>query len=613
MANLSIGVKQALRNTLTVFVMLASLCVVMIVIINGQNRERLTEIRDQQMKTIEDALAARVEMTTVMIENLHAEGRSADEVKEEIRKLRFGDGKADYLWIHSYDPNNVRKPVMIMHPVSTALEGQDISDLSDKKKSKRIYYEGKIHNDNSMIEETYLFVKMNEVCNENNGSGIVRYYWPKPDAEADVGYLKSSYVQLFKPWGWVIGTGAYADDVDKLVIAAQDKENAKSKAIIGWFIGVVLLTLIIVVVVNIITGKVLGSQLRKLVDATDAMAAGDFSIEIDEARSGDELGMMTTAFIEMKNSTAHLVKQVSDAASNLASSSEELSAGADETSRAVEEVAKTVAEVARGSEETTQNMTHAQESMEQNARAIEGISRDIEDVAAYATQAASQGEEGRTSADEAVDIINRAANSVQETAKVVTSLGDKTNQIGQFISIITGIADQTNLLALNAAIEAARAGEAGRGFAVVAEEVRKLAEESNQAAGNITGLVKAIEGEMQTALTAMEKSDKEVGEGASSVSKASAMLGEIVEGVLALSDKVQNISAASQQINASTGMVVDVIQTVSSIAEENSAASEEVSSATEQQTANMIEISTNSNDLAQLATQLQELVSKFKV
>ena len=205
------------------------------------------------------------------------------------------------------------------------------------------------------------------------------------------------------------------------------------------------------------------------------------------------------------------------------------------------------------------------------------MSRDIEDVAAYATQASAQGNEGKKSADDAVTIINHAAGSVEKTTQVVQALGEKTKQIGEFISIITGIADQTNLLALNAAIEAARAGDAGRGFAVVAEEVRKLAEESNGAAGNITKLVRAIEGEMTTALGAMEKSNEEVTSGAKTVGQASSMLAEIVKGVEALNGRVQGISAAAEEINASTGEVVHAMQSVAAVAEESAAASEEVS------------------------------------
>ncbi|MCC7478143.1 HAMP domain-containing protein [bacterium] len=353
--------------------------------------------------------------------------------------------------------------------------------------------------------------------------------------------------------------------------------------------------------------------LRILSNAARVMSEGDFTIVLEHSKIRDEIGTMTESFIEMKNNTRRLIQRVSDAASHVAAASQELSASAEESGKAVQSVSHTVQEVARGSQDTTSNVTMAQENLRQNAKAIEMVSRDIEEVAAYATQAATHGSDGKRNADEAMEIINHASGSVKQTAQVVGSLGDKTKQIGDFISIITGIADQTNLLALNAAIEAARAGDAGRGFAVVAEEVRKLAEESNTAAGNITSLVKSIEQEMQAALAAMQKSEREVSSGAITVTQASAVLAEIVKGVEALSEKVQSISAAAQQINASTSEVVNSMQAVAAVAEQNAAASEEVSSAMEEQSASTEEISSSAGSLAQLSTELQVLVGGFKV
>jgi methyl-accepting chemotaxis protein len=371
--------------------------------------------------------------------------------------------------------------------------------------------------------------------------------------------------------------------------------------------------LLIAIVASFILLGSIRRPVNVLVEAATLMSKGDFTVDLHHAAVKDELGRMNDAFLDMKNNTRELIQQVSAAATNVASSSEQLSAGADETGKAIQQVAQTVQEVARGSQETTANVNAAQQNISQTAKAIEGVSRDIEDVAAYATEASAQGSEGKKSADEAAVIINHAASSVQETTKVVVSLGEKTKQIAEFISIITGIADQTNLLALNAAIEAARAGDAGRGFAVVAEEVRKLAEESNGAAGNITKLVRSIEEEMRVALTAMEKSNDEVSSGAKTVGQASSMLSEIVKGVDALTERVQGISAAAEQINASTGEVVHSMQSVAAVAEENAAASEEVSSATEEQMASMEEIGASAGALARLAQDLQAVVSKFKV
>jgi methyl-accepting chemotaxis protein len=435
----------------------------------------------------------------------------------------------------------------------------------------------------------------------------------------------------------------------------KSEANAPIKQLLIAIVIAIIILAAIVVTSAILTGRRIGIPLGLLANAAHLMGQGDFTIILPHNKNKDEIGTMTEAFIEMKNTTKHLIEQVGSAAAHVASSSEELAAGADETGKAVQQVAQTVQEVARGSQETTQSISAAQQNVAQTAKAIEGVSRDIEaaqqnvtqtakaiagvsrdieDVAAYATQAVAQGNEGKKSADLAVTIIDHAAGSVQQTTVVVHSLGEKTKQIGEFISIITGIADQTNLLALNAAIEAARAGDAGRGFAVVAEEVRKLAEESNGAAGNITKLVRSIEEEMRTALSAMEKSNEEVSTGAKTVGQASALLTEIVKGVDALTERVQGISAAAEEINASTSEVVHSMQSVSAaaeeinastsevvhsmqsvaaVAEENAAASEEVSSATEEQTASMEEISASASALAKLAQDLQALVGKFKV
>lgn len=378
-------------------------------------------------------------------------------------------------------------------------------------------------------------------------------------------------------------------------------------------ITIIIVAVVLGLVIALLASSMVVKPIEMLAGAAHTMSTGDFSIILPHNKAKDAIAKMTESFIEMKNNTKHLIEQVVEVANSVASASEELSASADETGKGIQEVAMTVNEVAKGGQETTTIVCQSQGNLSQTSTAIEGISKEIEEVAAYATQAAAQGEEGRTATDEAVGLINRAAASVQETTNVMHNLGDKTNQISEFISIITGIADQTNLLALNAAIEAARAGEAGRGFAVVAEEVRKLAEESNTAAGSITSLVKGIEVEMQSALSAMEKSDKEVSEGARTVGLASNMLGEIVGGVQTLNDKVQNISASAEEINASTSEVVTVMQSVGATAEENAAASEEVAASTEEQTAAMGEIASSAHQLADLAQGLQEVIGKFRV
>ncbi|MCC7478382.1 methyl-accepting chemotaxis protein [bacterium] len=366
--------------------------------------------------------------------------------------------------------------------------------------------------------------------------------------------------------------------------------------LVGWLIGV----------------RVAG-PLRKLASAAQLMSEGDFTIILPHMKASDEIGRMNESFIEMKNNTKRLIQQVEEAVVQVSSASQELAAGADETSRAVQQVSATVQDVARGAQETTSSISYAQGNLESANSFVRLVVGDITEVASFAEKAVNEGQEGRRNADEAVDVITRAATNLQSTTKVVHTLGEKTRQIGDFISIITGIADQTNLLALNAAIEAARAGDAGRGFAVVAEEVRKLAEESNSAAVNITRLVQGIEHEMNSTLSLMERSDEEVGAGVQSVLGTSEVLSRMVRGIEEVSSKVQAINTAAEKIASSTGEVVNSMQSLSAVAEQNSASCEEVGAATEEQTASMQQISASAGALAQLSQDLQLIIQRFKV
>jgi methyl-accepting chemotaxis protein len=202
------------------------------------------------------------------------------------------------------------------------------------------------------------------------------------------------------------------------------------------------------------------------------------------------------------------------------------------------------------------------------------------------------------------------ASSADVTA-AIRALGDKSGQIGSIVDTIGGIAEQTNLLALNAAIEAARAGEQGRGFAVVAEEVRKLAEESQAAAGSIAGLIADIQGETARAVDVVEDGAQRTAQGAEVVDQARSAFERIGEGVRDMDARVAGIAAAVEQIAASGRRMEEDMDAVAAVAEQSSATSEEVSASTQQTSASTQQIAAAAQELATTAQELEALVGRF--
>jgi len=200
---------------------------------------------------------------------------------------------------------------------------------------------------------------------------------------------------------------------------------------------------------------------------------------------------------------------------------------------------------------------------------------------------------------------------VQAVAKKIKGLGERSLEISEIVNTIEDIAAQTNLLALNAAIEAARAGEQGRGFAVVAEEVRKLAEESQDAAGQISGLIGEIQTETQKVVVVVADGAKRTEDGVATVEQTREAFEQIGTAVEEMSERITEIAAAAEQISAETTEMENSISEVAAVAEQSSASAEQVSASTQETSASTQEIAASAQELARTAEQLQELVGRF--
>jgi methyl-accepting chemotaxis protein len=284
-----------------------------------------------------------------------------------------------------------------------------------------------------------------------------------------------------------------------------------------------------------------------------------------------------------------------------------------EAGRAVGEIAHAIGEVASGAERQVHTVEGARRLTDEMAEATRSSAESAAETARAAEAAREVATTGAASVAQATEAMAAVRSASTEATEAIRDLGAKSEQIGGIVDAITTIAEQTNLLALNAAIEAARAGEQGRGFAVVAEEVRKLAEESSQAAASISTLIGEIQNETKRAVEVVELGGQRTDEGAGVVEQAREAFDVINDHVQEMSGRVSQIAAAAQQLSATSSQVGDEVASVAAVAEQTSAATQQVSASTEETSASTEQIAASAQTLAATASELRTLVGQFSL
>jgi methyl-accepting chemotaxis protein len=370
-----------------------------------------------------------------------------------------------------------------------------------------------------------------------------------------------------------------------------------------------------------------------LADGLDAMATGDLTRSIEpqtapiRATTQDELGEIVLAvdgirervmasissFNAMSEQLRGMLCEVSSSAGAVSAASEQVSSTSQEAGRATTEIAQAVGDVAQGNERQVAMVDEAR-------RTAEDVVQAVGEAASTAQLTAQVGEGARRAAGDGVAAASQASLAMQSVrdashavSDAITGLAAKSEQIGAIVQTITGIAEQTNLLALNAAIEAARAGEQGRGFAVVAEEVRKLAEESQEAAAQISELIGAIQVETTNTVSVVQEGARRTDEGAGVVEQTRQAFERIDAAVADMTARIEEIAAVSERTASGAGRMQTSIAEVAAVAEESSASAEEVSASTQETAAATQQISASAQELARTAEALEALVTRFRL
>lgn len=370
---------------------------------------------------------------------------------------------------------------------------------------------------------------------------------------------------------------------------------------------IALLAGIILYMVARITGA-----LGQMMELSHAMAAGDFRQSPQLFSGKDEISRLGSALFDMRDKLRALMKQVGSSAEQLAAAGRELTSSTSQSSQAANQIAESIAGVAQGAENQVQSMAKSESiltDMDGRLRTLESAARN---TAEKATETADKVTSGTTSIRKAMRQMEEINVKVGDSTNLVGGLGERSKEIGQIVDTIAQIAGQTNLLALNAAIEAARAGEHGKGFAVVAEEVRKLAEQSQNATQNIAELIGQIQTDTAKAVEAMLEGNREVKIGTEVVNEAGEIFTQIETLIEKVNAEVEYSRQAIEAINTADQSLDKAVRSVGEIGKDVAAETETVSAATQEQAASMHEMARASSSLADLAQDLRQALEKFK-
>lgn len=372
-------------------------------------------------------------------------------------------------------------------------------------------------------------------------------------------------------------------------------------------------TILLAFSLGVVLSRKIAKPLGRVVDSAKAIAEGDLRAKQIEYTGQDEIQDLIQNFHDMSQKLGVLVQDVGSKSEQVASSSEQLNACADQSAQAVNQVAQSITEIAKGSQEQLN-------SVEQGLAAIEHFAAKIRLVASNTAQSTTAAEQTAKLAREGTEIMQdmlsqmaQLEESVEASAGTVLQLGSRSQEIGQIVDTISGIAGQTNLLALNAAIEAARAGDAGRGFAVVAEEVRKLAEQSQEAAQKIAALIASIQIDTQEAVNSMQTGSKEVKNSTLVAQKTGQNFTVIASRIDGVSSQVAEIAKTVQEMEEFSNNVLSSVRHIDEVSKAMAAETETVSAATEEQSAAMEEIASASQHLSRLAEELNVSIKQFKI
>ncbi|WP_261843535.1 methyl-accepting chemotaxis protein [Aliamphritea ceti] len=512
------------------------------------------QLKENLLSAKKDRLQGLVTTAHAILGDYHQRSQNNEMSETEARQaasrvisqLRYD--KNQYFWINDLQPQ------IIMHPIKPSLNGKDASAIKDKQ--------GKL-----------LFMAFVDVVN-NNGEGFVDYFWAAPNGSEEQ-LPKLSYVKGFKAWNWMVGSGIYVNDIDEQFTTILTQRLI--------FLGI---TLVVFIVLCLLISRSIIRPLHQTTEAMKDISQGEGNLTVRlPVNTSDELGILAATFNTFVERIHQTVIQVRTYGDELVTASDSLANITDQTNSSI--------------------ATH-QEETHKIVEAVREMNHTVQEVAGNASEAANsvsavrnQAMEGQSVVKASISATHNLAQSVDQAVTSIQTLETDVENIGGILDVIRSIADQTNLLALNAAIEAARAGEQGRGFAVVADEVRVLAQRTQESTEEIQSMIEQLQNGAHNTVTVIQTGRSQAEVSVQQSEQAGATLNSITQDILSVADMNTQIASATEQQSSTVNMISHNVNNMHHAFGQTTESSQQVTQSSEQ--------------LNQLANNIHKLLGQFKI